>query len=51
MAAYYEEARRMYVQEGKTIFEIAQVLKDVSERTFNAGRLREDGRKNAENTL
>jgi len=34
MAAYYEEARRMFVQEGKTISEIARELKDVSERTL-----------------
>jgi len=34
MAAYYEEARRMFVQEGQTISEIARELKDVSERTL-----------------
>jgi len=34
MAAYYEEAQRLFVQEGKTLSEIAQILKDVSERTL-----------------
>jgi len=34
LAAYYEEAKRMFVQEGKTLSEISGELTDVSERTI-----------------